>query len=340
MEDSADDIESVYSDAALVTRHVHDRRTAEEPPTRIATTVKGGTTGFQRMTASAATRSNPTSFLDLPTELRDEIYRLILPQGKKLRIGFAYDCTLPPHLSWNPKRKYQGTQYLRLLPDDVFTVYWTCIIEQLPPLAHSSLGLQDEVLEVYYAQNAVDLKVRNFLDRRLCTQWIADRGGTLKRLRELRLHIPIPFVYWPNPLVAIITASPLGSAPGFVRMDEIFQNSRGFWTCTCSFARWVKRTLETHRRHPDPGYERVRAMDLGPVVEKMVEVLEAVEWAEGLWEARNPRVMRDGKEEGGRTAAHYVEERRECGECGRRAVYPEQDSHPSSVGGNPVFREP
>ncbi|TKA66047.1 hypothetical protein B0A55_09636, partial [Friedmanniomyces simplex] len=249
-------------------------------------------TGASRSVSSSRLhehRRQPTSFLDLPGELRNAIYSPALARYRPhVRIGFKYDAEFPPlpprgaHLQqWKPP--YRGIYYGMLLRSEVGTVYRTEIREQWPPLAHVSPLLKRQVLDVHYSENVFRLALRNFLDRRLCAQWIAERGVLLEGVREVKLQMPYMLRRWQWSLVIVVTRLDDGS----VAVRTLHNHYRGVGECTCSFGEWVDMMLAVQGRHPD--YSTVpEAGDVGSVMEAVIKICEAAEWAEAIWEVLNP----------------------------------------------------
>lgn len=134
-----------------------------------------------------------TSFLDLPGELRNAIYSLALNRDPfRISIGFRYTTDLPrrdPDRG-RPKPPYHGAYNGGLIRSATGTITRTAIKERWPALTQALPSLRREVLEVHYSENVFRMILRNFLDRRLCAQWVLERGRLLKALKEIKLQMP------------------------------------------------------------------------------------------------------------------------------------------------------
>ncbi|KAK4889698.1 hypothetical protein LTR27_011499 [Elasticomyces elasticus] len=230
----------------------------------------------------------PTSFLDLPGELRNVIYQLLFHRDRHIRIGCTYSGDLvpgTPGLGQGPKPIYHGVYSSHLVRSESGIVYRSALKEKLPPVAQASPLLKREVLEIYYSESRlIRLPLRNFLDRRLIRQWAAGRGSLLKGVKEVKLQMPHIRV---RRFQSIIYISSLENGSVFVgTRDADWVDYRGARDCKCLFNDWVEMILEVNGRHPE--YADVREMDVGPVMQAVIKICEAAEYAEAMWEIVHP----------------------------------------------------
>ncbi|KAK4962651.1 hypothetical protein LTR10_000278 [Elasticomyces elasticus] len=230
----------------------------------------------------------PTSFLDLPGELRNAVYQLLFRRDRQIRIGFKYSGDLipgTPGLGQGAKPIYHGVYSSHLVRSDSGVVCRSAIKEKLPPIAQASPLLKREVLEIYYSDSRlIRLPLRNFLDRRLFRQWAVERGSLLKGVKEVKLQMPHIRV---RRFQSIIYVNSLGNGAVFVgTRDADWVDYRGARDCKCLFGSWVEMILEVNGRHPE--YDDVRALDVGPVMQAVIKICEAVEYAEAMWEIVHP----------------------------------------------------
>ncbi|KAK3670884.1 hypothetical protein LTR78_009162 [Recurvomyces mirabilis] len=139
-------------------------------------------------------------FLDLPRELRDLTYAQALKKDRAVRIGFKYDCLYTEayaqrqeeqrkaRIKARTKSPHQGIYQASTSPDDVLLVRWMRWKEQLPAMAFASPLLKEEVLTAYYRLNSFKFHLRNFVDKRLCAEWIHNKAVLLKDLNHVDLY--------------------------------------------------------------------------------------------------------------------------------------------------------
>ncbi|KAK3110479.1 hypothetical protein LTR53_015184 [Teratosphaeriaceae sp. CCFEE 6253] len=237
------------------------------------------------ITRASASKSNPqhrerqaTSFLDLPTELRDLIYQLALRRERRVRIGFRYDGdfgTIAESLRCPGRRKppHRSVYHSSILRSHVGIVSRLSIKEQWPSLASASPLLKQEVLEMHYSQNVFDVHLRNFLDRRLCAQWIVERGSLLERVKGVRLQTPrsMPISFKLSLL-----------ADGSVDVGTSRPVLRTSGDCTCTFETWLEHFFASQGRHPE--YAAARELGARPVLRLMIDICELAEWVERVWQ--------------------------------------------------------
>ncbi|KAK5710304.1 hypothetical protein LTR17_019010 [Elasticomyces elasticus] len=248
-------------------------------------TVKGTTSDS---TSEPTVRGRrPTSFLDLPGELRNVIYQLLLHRDRHIRIGFKYSGDLVqgnPGLGQGPKPIYHGIYSSFLIRGESGNIYRSVIKEKLPLVAQASPLLKREVLEIYYSENRFRLPLRNFMDRRLVRQWVAERGSLLKGVREVKLQMTHVRVREFSALIHVAMQED-GSIFVGTRKDH-YEDFRSVVSCKCTFSDWVDGVLPVSGRHPE--YADVREMDIGPVMQAVIKICEAAEYAEALWEIVHP----------------------------------------------------
>ncbi|KAK3076071.1 hypothetical protein LTR53_000011 [Teratosphaeriaceae sp. CCFEE 6253] len=253
-----------------------------------------------------------TSFLDLPGELRNAIYSLALNRDPfRISIGFKYTTDLPrrdPDRG-RPKPPYHGAYNGGLIRSATGTITRTAIKERWPALTQALPSLRREVLEVHYSENVFRMILRNFLDRRLCAQWVLERGRLLKALKEIKLQMPYLMRY-AHSLVVVVAELDDGSIA--IRTPE--NRFIGTWRCQCDLGAWVDALLQLHGRHPD--YEAAREMDAGPVMEAVIKICEAAEWADALWELGHSRMT-----VGTKRRHTFGSEKHHCAVCGKDAAW-------------------
>ncbi|KAK5688077.1 hypothetical protein LTS10_000055 [Elasticomyces elasticus] len=220
----------------------------------------------------------PTSFLDLPGELRNVVYQLLLHRDRHIRIGFKYSGDLiqgNPGLGQGPKPIYHGIYSSFLIRGESGNIYRSAIKEKLSLVAQASPLLKREVLEIYYSENCFRLPLRNFLDRRLVRQWVAERGSLLKGVREVKLQMTHIRVREFSALIHVVMQED-GSVFVGTRKDH-YEDFRSVVSCKCTFSDWVDGVLSVSGRHPE--YAVVREMDVGPVMQAVIKICEAAESA-------------------------------------------------------------
>ena len=163
-----------------------------------------------RLTATDDDEDNKTTFLFLPGELRNEIYRLVLIEGDVVHI--------------RPRRRRHRLDYLRL--DRHQVVPW-----REPGVLRAARMIQQEASAMYFKSNDFNISM-NLADMEMATEWlqtIIRRCGndpfqhlsfymTKSFWEELEYALPLAKLYFENELV--MRPLPLPTPPSLFHMED------------------------------------------------------------------------------------------------------------------------
>ncbi|KAK4580148.1 hypothetical protein LTR86_000351 [Recurvomyces mirabilis] len=226
-------------------------------------------------------RRHETCFLDLPRELREIIYAQALKNERAVRVGFKYDCLYTEayaqrqeeqrkaRIKARAKPPHQGIYQASVSPEDVLLVRWMRRKEQLPAIAFASPLLKKEVLTAYYSLNSFKFHLRNYLDRRLCAEWIHNKAVLLKDLNYVDLYG--------------LHVGPV--AHGRARLWERFKRSPHSTKCNCSTVDWFDKYMNTDTGRGLCGHILPGSLDEHGVAGTLLRICELSEATEQAQQA-------------------------------------------------------
>ncbi|HEX3641922.1 MAG TPA: hypothetical protein VHV10_11585 [Ktedonobacteraceae bacterium] len=195
---------------------------------------------------------NGTSFLDLPRELRNEIYRyaVVSDQVYKIRARATRKDSTD-----NKKTR-----------------------ERLPPLYHVSLQFEQEVLEAHYRHNTIRYTAVHNHDPDVLLSWIQRRGPELvKHIRRMEVVHPFNVERIRLYTRCVIKTTIEQRSDGTVEVSTA--HPRAIGSCHCGIAELVQERLL--RDDAQANAECLRRIEqsaqYGPVLGFALQLLEAVQ---------------------------------------------------------------
>ena len=242
-----------------------------------------------RIQRSNAIAINGTSFLDLPRELRDQIYKCVLTSSNKV---------------WKLRPKLVQDRSGR-----------TRIREQLPKLFYAVPLLSQEVLEMHYKCSTLHFVAVENESRAPFFEWMQHRGAVLiKHIRCIKIRHRMNINGPHSPLCSrgYIATRIEKELDGGLSVDT--SHGRSHIDCQCGIAGLVQERLSREDALADTDcIQRIeKSTEYGPVLGFVLQLLEAVRLAQD-----RERTVMDLPDPRRRLYLHG-RNRKNCTMCGKR----------------------